>query len=129
MVVLCTGYKQSFPFLRELFQLEQKHPSSFVRGIWEDGRPELGFIGFMRPSLGAISPLAEMLAQLWVLNLVSPHKVANLKAEDEHHYRLHTKSTDSVTYGVDHESYAYQLALDMNSAPDFTDILSRASLS
>ncbi|CAF3452209.1 unnamed protein product [Fusarium graminearum] len=84
---------------------------------------------FMRPSLGAISPLAEMLAQLWVLNLVSPHKVANLKAEDEHHYRLHTKSTDSVTYGVDHESYAYQLALDMNSAPDFTDILSRASLS
>ncbi|EYB22323.1 hypothetical protein FG05_07796 [Fusarium graminearum] len=84
---------------------------------------------FMRPSLGAISPLAEMLAQLWVLNLVSPHKVANLKAEDEHHYRLHTKSTDRVTYGVDHESYAYQLALDMNSAPDFTDILSRASLS
>ncbi|CAF3495730.1 unnamed protein product [Fusarium graminearum] len=83
---------------------------------------------FMRPSLGAISPLAEMQAQLWVLNLVSPHKVANLKAEDEHHYRLHTKSTDRVTYGVDHESYAYQLALDMNSAPDFTDILSRASL-
>ncbi|PCD36263.1 hypothetical protein FGRA07_08147 [Fusarium graminearum] len=80
------------------------------------------------PSLGAISPLAEMQAQLWVLNLVSPHKVANLKAEDEHHYRLHTKSTDRVTYGVDHESYAYQLALDMNSAPDFTDILSRASL-
>ncbi|CAG2010567.1 unnamed protein product [Fusarium graminearum] len=83
---------------------------------------------FMRPSLGAISPLAEMQAQLWVLNLVSPHKVANLKAEDEHHYRLYTKSTDRVTYGVDHESYAYQLALDMNSAPDFTDILRRASL-
>ncbi|KAM0360410.1 hypothetical protein ACHAP4_002487 [Fusarium culmorum] len=128
MIVLCTGYKQSFPFLQELFQGEQKHPSSFVRGIWEESRPELGFMGFMRPSLGAIPPLAEMQAQLWVLNLVSPHKVARLKSEDEEHYRLHTKSTDRVTYGVDHESYAYQLALDMNSAPGFTDILSRATL-
>ncbi|KAF0636127.1 hypothetical protein FPSE5266_07912 [Fusarium pseudograminearum] len=128
MVILCTGYKQSFPFLQELFQGEQKHPSSFVCGIWEEGRPELGFIGFMRPSLGAIPPLAEMQAQLWVLNLVSPHEVARLKAEDDEHYRLHTKSTDRVTYGVDHESYAYQLALDMNAAPGFTDILQRASL-
>lgn len=128
MVVLCTGYKQSFPLLRDLFQGEQKHPSSFVREIWEEGRPEVGFIGFMRPSLGAIPPLAEMQAQLWVLNLVSPHKVTHLKAEDEDHYRLHTKSTDRMKYGVDHESYAYQLALDMNSAPGFTVILQRASL-
>ncbi|KAG8666648.1 hypothetical protein FPOAC2_11764 [Fusarium poae] len=127
MIVLCTGYKQTFPFLRELLG-EHKHPSSFLRGIWEESRPEIGFIGFMRPSLGAIPPLAEMQAQLWVLNLVSPHRVGQLRAEDEKHYRLHTKSTDRVTYGVDHESYAYQLALDMNSAPGFTDILQRASI-
>ncbi|RBR11062.1 uncharacterized protein FIESC28_09207 [Fusarium coffeatum] len=126
MVVLCTGYKQTFPFLRTLYQDEQRHPSSFVRGIWEQGRPEVGFIGFMRPSLGAIPPLAEMQAQLWVLNLVSPHKLS-LQPEDEEHYKLHTKPTARVTYGVDHESYAYQLALDMNSAPGLTDMLKRAS--
>lgn len=126
MVVLCTGYKQTFPFLRALYQDEQRHPSSSVRGIWEETRPEIGFIGFVRPSLGAIPPLAEMQAQLWVYNLVSPHKLS-LKPEDEEHYRLHTKPTARVTYGVDHESYAYQLALDMNSAPGLTDMLKRAS--
>ncbi|KAH7192886.1 dimethylaniline monooxygenase [Fusarium flagelliforme] len=126
MVVLCTGYKQTFPFLRTLYQDKQRHPSSFVRGICEETRPELRFIGFMRPSLGAIPPLAEMQAQVWVFNLVSPHKLS-LQLEDEEHYRLHTKPTARVTYGVDHEIYAYQLALDMNSAPSLTDILKRAS--
>ncbi|KAJ0126465.1 Uncharacterized protein HZ326_30434 [Fusarium oxysporum f. sp. albedinis] len=58
-----------------------------------------------------------MQAQLWVLSLMAPHKLSNLKAEDEIHYKLHSKYDDRVTYGVDHESYAYQLALDMNSAP------------
>ncbi|EXK77681.1 hypothetical protein FOQG_17620 [Fusarium oxysporum f. sp. raphani 54005] len=63
-----------------------------------------------------------MQAQLWVLNLMAPHKLSNLKAEDEIHYKLHSKYDDRVTYGVDHESYAYQLALDMNSAPGIADI-------
>jgi dimethylaniline monooxygenase (N-oxide forming) len=126
MIVLCTGYKQTFPFLQALYQGRQRHPSSFVRGIWEKDRPELGFIGFMRPSLGAIPPLAEMQAQLWVLNLVAPRNLTDSRPEDEEHYRLHTKSTDRVTYGVDHESYTYQLALDMNSAPGLTDILQKA---
>jgi dimethylaniline monooxygenase (N-oxide forming) len=126
MVVLCTGYKQTFLFLRTMYKDEQRHPSSFVRGIWEQDRPEMGFIGFMRPSLGAIPPLAEMQAQLWVFNLLSPHKLS-LKPEDEEHYKLHTKPTARVTYGVDHESYAYQLALDMDSAPSLTDMLKRAS--
>lgn len=43
-----------------------------------------------------------------------------LKFED--HYRLHSSPTSRIQYGVDHESYAYQLALDMGSAPSFTDV-------
>ncbi|CEI39808.1 unnamed protein product [Fusarium venenatum] len=107
MIVLCTGYKQTFTFLRESLQGDKKHPLSLHE---------------------AIPPLAEMQAQLWVLNLVSPHKVAQLKAAHERHYKLHTKLTNRVTYGVDHESYVYQLALDMNSTPGFVDILQRESL-
>ena len=57
---------------------------------------------------------------------LSPHKLS-LQPEDEEHYKLHTNPTARVTYGVDHESYAYQLALDMNSAPGLTDMLKRAS--
>ncbi|CZR49683.1 uncharacterized protein FPRO_14839 [Fusarium proliferatum ET1] len=122
VIVLCTGYQQTFPFLDDKLKVNTRHFSSLVRGIWRREQPTMGFIGFVRPSLGAIPPLAEMQAQLWVLNLVAPCKLCDLNTGDEAHYKLHTKSSDRVTYGVDHESYAYQLALDMNSAPGIVDI-------
>ncbi|EGU72840.1 hypothetical protein FOXB_16641, partial [Fusarium oxysporum f. sp. conglutinans Fo5176] len=96
VIVLCTGYQQTFPFLDDKLKVNTNHLSSHVRGIWRREQPTMGFLGFVRPSLGAIPPLAEMQAQL--------------------------KPADRVTYGVDHESYAYQLALDMNSAPGIVDI-------
>jgi dimethylaniline monooxygenase (N-oxide forming) len=46
-----------------------------------------------------------------------------LKFED--HYKLHPSPSSRIQYGVDHESYAYQLALDMGSAPSFTDVASK----
>jgi dimethylaniline monooxygenase (N-oxide forming) len=122
VIVLCTGYQQTFPFLDDKLKVNTNHLSSHVRGIWRREQPTMGFIGFVRPSLGAIPPLAEMQAQLWVLNLVAPRKLSVLNPGDEIHYKLHSKPADRVTYGVDHESYAYQLALDMNSAPGIVDI-------
>ncbi|KAG4255529.1 hypothetical protein FPRO03_14114 [Fusarium proliferatum] len=122
VIVLCTGYQQTFPFLDDKLKVNTNHSSSHVRGIWRREQPTMGFIGFVRPSLGAIPPLAEMQAQLWVLNLVAPRKLSVLNPGDEIHYKLHSKPADRVTYGVDHESYAYQLALDMNSAPGIVDI-------
>ncbi|KAH7178239.1 hypothetical protein DER46DRAFT_494730, partial [Fusarium sp. MPI-SDFR-AT-0072] len=120
VVILCTGYKQTFPFRNKD---DKKPPYSHVRGIWKQDEPKMGLIGFIRPSLDAISPLAEMQAQLWVSKLLAPHKLKHLKPEDEAHYRLHCRPNARVTYGVDHESYAYQLALDIDSAPGITDIL------
>lgn len=133
IVILCTGYNQSFPF----FQTPRRRghrayplPSEAdVRGIWKRQEPTIGFIGFLRPSLGAIPPLAEMQTQLWILNLLAPHKIPRaLVSEDEKHYRLHPLPDARIKYGVDHESYAYQLALDMNSAPGLTDIIGLLSL-
>ncbi|EQL03283.1 dimethylaniline monooxygenase [Ophiocordyceps sinensis CO18] len=128
MVILCTGYKQSFPFFqtrREGGHRAYPVPSEAdVRGIWRCNDATIGFIGFLRPSLGAIPPLAEMQAQLWTVNLLAPHKIPRaLVTEDEMHYRLHPLPGARITYGVDHESYAYQLALDMDAAPGLTDIL------
>lgn len=65
-----------------------------------------------------------MQAQLWVLNFVAPDKIPlELKPEDEPHYRLKHPVHSRIQYGVDHESYAYQLALDMGSAPSFGDVI------
>ncbi|KAE9364762.1 FAD/NAD(P)-binding domain-containing protein [Stipitochalara longipes BDJ] len=117
MVILATGYTQSFPFLSSNYPLPS---SADIRGIWKAGQENVAFIGFLRPSFGAIPPLAELQAQLWVLNLLG-HLPAPLSPQD--HYKLQHPPGSRVKYGVDHESYAYQLACDMGSAASFTEVV------
>ncbi len=162
VLVFCTGYKQTLPFLRHYHPDNSppstspspapSSPTSFTtdnissssdgmaRGIWRRDDPSLAFIGFVRPNLGAIPPLAELQAQLWVLRLLAPQRLVGarpsssssssssplsaapqLLPEDEPHYRLASCEGARVRYGVDHESYAYQLALDMGAAPSLGD--------
>ncbi|KAJ4417222.1 hypothetical protein N0V85_001928 [Neurospora sp. IMI 360204] len=140
IVIFCTGYNQEYPFFSaHNSSLDRKHGSKAakrryavshserdVRGIWNRNDPSVGFIGFLRPSLGAIPPLAEMQAQLWILQLLAPHRIPRqLDPKDEEHYRLRHPADSRVKYGVDHESYVYQLGLDMDSAMGFTEILKR----
>ena len=133
IAVLCTGYNQEFPFLTDSVRSEageigdklypQSSADADVRNIWKRDDPTIGFIGFVRPSLGAIPPLSEMQAQLWILQIAAPQRVPPLDSADEHHYRLHSPKTARIQYGVDHESYVYQLALDMDSALGFIEAL------
>ncbi|KAI1144790.1 FAD/NAD(P)-binding domain-containing protein [Nemania diffusa] len=122
MVVFCTGYEPTFPFLKDA---KLRAPHADVRGIWRRDDPTVGFIGFLRPNLGTIPTLAEMQAQLWVLNLVAPERMPSrdLSPKYEAFYRLAPPENARLKYGVDHESYAYQLALDMGSAPSLSDVL------
>lgn len=117
IVILATGYTQSFPFLPSSYGVPS---TADIRMIWKSGQEDVAFIGYLRPAFGAIPPLAELQAQLWTLNLLG-RLPAPLTPED--HYRLHHPPTSRVKYGVDYESYAYQLACDMGSAPCFTEIL------
>jgi dimethylaniline monooxygenase (N-oxide forming) len=134
VIVFCTGYRQDFTFFTDsnldVPESMQSYPSASdadVRNIWKSDDPTVAFIGFVRPSLGAIPPLAEFQAQLWILKLVAPERISQpLLPRDEPHYRLHHPKGSRVHYGVDHESYAYQLALDMGSAPGFTEVLGRS---
>ncbi|KAM0738273.1 hypothetical protein ACQRIT_007465 [Beauveria bassiana] len=104
MMVLCTGYKQSFPFLDRQSNPPYATPDTAnIRRIWERSDPSVGFIGF------ALHPSASA-------------------PQDEWHYRLRSVPGARVQYGVDHESYVYQLALDMGSAPGLTDVVRLGSL-
>ncbi|KAI0100389.1 FAD/NAD(P)-binding domain-containing protein [Nemania sp. FL0031] len=122
MAVPCTGYEATFPFLKDA---KLGAGNADVRGTWRRDDPTVGFIGFLRPNLGTIPTLAEMQAQLWVLNLLAPERMVSrdLSPKDEAFYKLAPPETARLKHGVDHESYVYQLALDMGSAPSFTDIL------
>ena len=63
-----------------------------------------------------------MQAQVWVLQTAAPAIISKpLSLGDESHYRLKLPSNARIQYGVDHESYVYQLALDMDSALGFQE--------
>ncbi len=69
VVVYCTGYKVSFPFLGEdVVQAEDNHVELYRRVVHPD-HPGLYFVGLIQP-LGAIMPLAEAQAE-WIGDLVT----------------------------------------------------------
>lgn len=126
VIVYATGYIPSFPYFKKGQAPGQRpYPTAHdadVRQIWKRDDPTVGFIGFVRPGLGAIPPLAEMQSLLFTTHLFN-RLAKPLDPEDEWHYRLIHQPDARVSYGVEHESYAYQLAKDMDVAPSFAEVL------
>ncbi|KAL9484025.1 hypothetical protein ACSS6W_002814 [Trichoderma asperelloides] len=129
VVVFATGYLPSFPFLNTPDHASDKpYPTAWdadVRQIWNSDEPTVGFIGFIRPGFGAIPPLAEMQSMLFTMNLIN-RIPKPLNPDDEWHYRIIHPPDARVFYGVEHDSYAYQLAKDIGAAPSFTEVLKLA---
>ncbi|EEU43895.1 uncharacterized protein NECHADRAFT_29888 [Fusarium vanettenii 77-13-4] len=133
VMVFATGYTREFPFLNNDYPCVSQ---TNVRGVYKDGDVSLGFIGFVRPAIGAIPPLAELQAQFWVLRLLQdqfPKEVPrqlgpNSLPSYDLDYQLHPRGSYNffeTKRAVDHESYAYQLALDMGSAPTATYVFKK----
>lgn len=92
---------------------------------------------------GAIPPLAELQAQLWVRDLVAcpkyhdyfdktfkaPVRSGSAVAPYDLSYKLNCRSKDhdftKTRMAVDHESYAYQLAVDIGAAPTWWYVWSK----
>ncbi|KAI9902132.1 hypothetical protein N3K66_003949 [Trichothecium roseum] len=131
VIVFATGYDVKFSFLNEDYPALA---DAKVRGIYSPDDISVGYIGFVRPSIGAIPPLAELQTQLWVLRLLQHHFPRSVSTKIlpnaiegyEMDYKLNPRAGyDLFTHkrGVDHEAYAYQLALDIGSAPTITYIM------
>lgn len=136
MVVFATGYTPSLPFL------SGDYPSiseANFRGIYRDIEDGIAYIGFTRPAFGAIPPIAELQAQLWIYNLLASKLVAThcpkINAPQrspfaipqyELDYQMHSRDTvhDFARHkrAVDQESYVYQLMLDLGSAPTWLHV-------
>lgn len=69
VVVYCTGYKVSFPFLDDTVVRAEDNHIDLYRRVVDPGHPGLYFVGLIQP-LGAIMPLAEAQAE-WVADLVT----------------------------------------------------------
>ncbi len=68
LIVYCTGYQVSFPFLDDRVVRAQDNHIDLYRRVVDPEHPGLYFLGLIQP-LGAIMPLAEIQAE-WVADLL-----------------------------------------------------------
>ena len=131
LLVLATGYMQSFPFLDNKIQQEFAIESldddrSSIDGAYkldEDvlpskhfivskRRPRLGFIGFVRPNVGAIPVMSEMQVMWWLENIRG-----RVQMIDRTGPRSYMVLGRKYPYGVDYGNYMHRLAEDFGAAP------------
>ncbi|WVQ68619.1 uncharacterized protein L199_006828 [Kwoniella botswanensis] len=116
LVVLCTGYKQDWDWLGQEYP---KGPEECeIRGVTSGKDLSVGFVGFVRPGVGAIPPIAEMQTQLFLL--LSQNRIPIPKSPETYHL-LHSP-TSRIQYGVDHSTYMSTLAKDIGSSPGLFEL-------
>jgi dimethylaniline monooxygenase (N-oxide forming) len=114
-VVYCTGYKQSFSYLDPSYKTAS---DATVRNIVAPEEPSVAFIGFVRPGVGAIPPIAEQQAMWWTALITGRMSAPT----DPPHYHLLAPSTARIRYGVDHSAYMSTLARDFGGAPGLMEL-------
>ena len=138
LIVLATGYKQSFPFLDSQIQNEFREeakdgdtctgddtgpynldeeylPSQHF--ICSKARPRLGFVGFVRPNVGAIPPMSEVQVMWWLENMKG--KVNMLTSSGPPSYLVLGRK---YSYGVDYGNYMHRVAEDISAAPTLSTL-------
>ncbi|CAL1703562.1 unnamed protein product [Somion occarium] len=116
-VIYATGYKQDFSFLDSESGYATPAEAD-VRNITKTGDETVGFIGFVRPGVGAIPPIAEMQVFFWISLLKGQVK----KPLPPPHYHLLVKENARIKYGVDHSTYVSTLAKDIGAAPGLWEV-------
>ncbi|MGI8760287.1 MAG: NAD(P)-binding domain-containing protein [Jatrophihabitantaceae bacterium] len=93
VIVYCTGYKITFPFLDESLLAAHDNEISLFHRVVDPHHPGLYFIGLVQP-LGAIMPLAEA-QSAWVADLLDSTAtlppVADMHAEIAAYHRARRK--------------------------------------
>ncbi|PSN61072.1 dimethylaniline monooxygenase [Corynespora cassiicola Philippines] len=109
-VVYCTGYKQVFSWLDPSYPTAS---DATIRNILAPSHQDIAFIGFVRPGVGAIPPIAEQQAMWWTTLITGRMSIPT----DPSHYHLLARKASRIHYGVDHSAYMSTLAKDFGGAP------------
>jgi thioredoxin reductase len=115
VVIYCTGYRVSFPFLDDQVVQVDGNRVELYRRVVDPDHPGLYFIGLIQP-LGAIMPLAEAQAE-WVGDLVtgvgalpSPSEMRCEIASYEESLRRRYVASKRHTIEVDFHAYRAEIA-------------------
>lgn len=131
-VIFCTGYENNFPFLqKKQVDFRQLYKNCFD----PDYGGTLGFIGFARPAIGAIPPIAEIQAR-WFTSVASgktalPERgqmAKEIDADARWHKENFHKVTERVTGLVDYTRYMDEIAGLIGCKPDGKDLLKNPRL-
>ncbi|MGH7342292.1 MAG: hypothetical protein ACREKH_17530, partial [Candidatus Rokuibacteriota bacterium] len=130
LIVTCSGYRASFPFLDA--GVAGTDPRRWYKYVFCSDDPSLAFVGFARPIFGSIPGLAELqsrlVAAVWSgrVALPPPDVRAREIARDERFWRRHLRHTSLRIAGlVDHFKYADQLASLIGCRPKLWRMLWR----
>ncbi|KAK7689087.1 hypothetical protein QCA50_007778 [Cerrena zonata] len=116
-VIYATGYTQDFSF----FQPDDNYGTpgeADIRNVTKTGDESVSFIGFLRPGVGAIPPIAEMQTFFWI-ELIKGRVKQPLPPS---HYHLLVRETARIKYAVDHGTYMSTLAKDIGAAPGLFEL-------
>lgn len=114
-IVYCTGYKQDFAWLHPSYPTAS---TATIRNIISPADPTISFIGFVRPGVGAIPPIAEQQAMWWTALILGEMQIPS----DPPHYHLLSRESARIQYGVDHSAYMSTLAKDFGGAPGLLEL-------
>ncbi len=114
LVVYCTGYKVTFPFLRPDLVSARDNRLRLYRLVASIEHPGLYFIGFVQP-LGAIMPIAEAQSE-WVGDLLEGRgalpSAAEMEAEiDGHERRMQRRYIASKRHTIQVDFHPYLRAI------------------
>jgi len=123
VVVYCTGYKVTFPFLDERVVPTRENKVDLFHRVVPPDHPGLYFLGLIQP-LGAIMPLAEAQAE-WVADLVSGQGALPSYDEMRRQIRVYDERVEKRyvaskrhTIEVDFHKYRAEIAKERRAARD-----------
>jgi dimethylaniline monooxygenase (N-oxide forming) len=121
LVIYCTGYRITFPFLDESLISTRDNRLSFYRRVAPVDRPGLYFVGFIQP-LGPIMPIAEAQSE-WVADLLmgrgklpSAEEMRQEIAEADRKMRKRYVSSKRHTIEVDFHPYLREIRRERKQA-------------
>jgi dimethylaniline monooxygenase (N-oxide forming) len=115
------SYAQDFSWLHPSYTTAAE---TQIRNIIHSSHPDVAFIGFVRPGVGAIPPIAEQQAMWWTALLLGRMPLPTSTP----HYHLLASKGARIQYGVDYSAYMSTLARDFQGAPGLIQLYRRHGL-
>lgn len=131
-IVLCTGFRTYLPFYTDNPRLDGR---DLYKNVFLPGDRSLGFIGFARPNVGALPPVAELQAR-WFAGVLAgklhlPDEASMrvaIQADATQYNRTRANYAERLNSLVDYHVYTNQLARLIGCQPQLWRLLTKPKL-